>query len=114
VRTEQLEYRAAVTQLGALRRAADELRLERKRYGATMSAEGRELLPCIVHVLEAVDRLRVASGEQHRISRMVRVGTVGAQQTEIQRTLSEGGSTGSWTAAPRPSRTPPTAPRWAS
>nr|WP_202477248.1 LysR family transcriptional regulator [Streptomyces sp. SID5470] len=139
VRTEQLEYIAAVTRLGSLRRAAEELRLsqpalsetvrnlerelgvdllERKRSGATMSAEGRELLPHIVGVLEAVDRLRSAAGEQHRISRMVRVGTVnaatvpllipavedfrtahpvtqvevvGAQQTEIQRGLAEGG-----------------------
>jgi len=139
VRTEQLEYIAAVTRLGSLRRAAEELRLsqpalsetvrnlerelgidllERKRSGATMSAEGRELLPHIGHVLEAVDRLRAAAGEQHRISRMVRVGTVnaatvpllvpavrdfravhpvtqvevvGAQQTEIHRALSEGG-----------------------
>ena len=139
MRTEQLEYIAAVTRLGSLRRAAEELRLsqpalsetvrnlerelgidllERKRSGATMSAEGRELLPHIGHVLEAVDRLRAAAGEQHRISRMVRVGTVnaatvpllvpavrdfravhpvtqvevvGAQQTEIHRALSEGG-----------------------
>lgn len=139
VRTEQLEYIAAVTRLGSLRRAADEMRLsqpalsetvrnlerelgvdllERKRSGATMSAAGRELLPHIVSVLEAVDRLRAAAGEQHRISRMVRVGTVnaatvpllipvlrafrsahpvtqvevvGAQQTQIQRGLVEGG-----------------------
>ena len=139
MRTEQLEYIAAVTRLGSLRRAAEELRLsqpalsetvrnlerelgvdllECKRSGATMSAEGRELLPHIVGVLEAVDRLRAAAGEQHRISRMVRVGTVNAatvpllipvvrdfraahpvtqvevvaaQQTEIQRALSEGG-----------------------
>ncbi|MET9082916.1 LysR family transcriptional regulator [Streptomyces sp. NPDC004237] len=139
MRTEQLEYIAAVTRLGSLRRAADELRLsqpalsetvrnlerelgvdllERKRTGATMSAAGQELMPRIVDVLEAVDRLRVAAGEQHRISRMVRVGTVnaatvpllipvlrdfraahpvtqvevvGAQQTEIHRGLAEGG-----------------------
>lgn len=99
VRTEQLEYIAAVTRLGSLRRAAEELRLsqpalsetvrnlerelgvdllERKRSGATMSAEGRELLPHIAQVLEAVDRLRAAAGEQHRVSRMVRVGTVSA------------------------------------
>jgi DNA-binding transcriptional LysR family regulator len=139
VRTEQLEYIAAVTRLGSLRRAAEELRLsqpalsetvrnlerelgvdllERKRSGATMSAEGRELLPHIINVLDAVDRLRSAAGEQHRISRMVRVGTVNAatvpllipvvrefraahpltqvevvaaQQTEIHRALSEGG-----------------------
>ncbi|MGW6273064.1 MULTISPECIES: LysR family transcriptional regulator [unclassified Streptomyces] len=139
MRTEQLEYITAVTRLGSLRRAAEELRLsqpalsetvrnlerelgvdllERKRSGATMSAEGRELLPHIVKVLEAVDRLRTAAGEQHRISRMVRVGTVNAatvpllvpvvrdfraahpvtqvevvaaQQTDISRALAEGG-----------------------
>lgn len=139
MRTEQLEYIAAVTRLGSLRRAAEELRLsqpalsetvrnlerelgvdllERKRSGATMSAEGRELLPHIINVLDAVDRLRSAAGEQHRISRMVRVGTVnaatvpllipavrefrathpvtqvevvGAQQSDIHRALSEGG-----------------------
>lgn len=139
MRTEQLEYITAVTRLGSLRRAADELRLsqpalsetvrnlerelgvdllERKRTGATMSTVGQELMPHIVSVLEAVDRLRVAAGEQHRLSRMVRVGTVnagtvpllipvlrefrathpltqvevvGARQTEIQRGLAEGG-----------------------
>ncbi|MGW8397695.1 LysR family transcriptional regulator [Streptomyces lydicus] len=139
MRTEQLEYIAAVTRLGSLRRAAEELRvsqpalsetvrnlerelgvdlLERKRSGSTMSAQGRELLPHIAGVLEALDRLRAAAGEQHRISRMVRVGTVnaatvpllvpvvrdfrathpvtqvevvGVQQTEIQRALREGG-----------------------
>jgi len=139
VRTEQLEYIAAVTRLGSLRRAADELHLsqpalsetvrnlerelgvdllERKRSGARMSAEGRELLPHIINVLDAVDRLRGAAGEQHRISRMVRLGTVnaatvpllipvvqefrtthpltqvevvGAQQSEIHRSLLEGG-----------------------
>lgn len=139
MRTEQLEYIAAVTRLGSLRRAAEELRLsqpalsetvrnlerelgvdllERKRSGATMSASGRELLPHIIGVLDAVDRLRAAAGEQHRISRMVRVGTVnaatvpllipaveefrrahpltqvevvGAQQSDIHRALLEGG-----------------------
>ncbi|MFD9466123.1 LysR family transcriptional regulator [Streptomyces sp. NPDC060027] len=139
MRIEQLEYIAAVTRLGSLRRAAEELHLsqpalsetvrnlerelgvdllERKRSGARMSAEGRELLPHIVDVLDAVDRLRGAAGEQHRVRRMVRVGTVnaatvplliptvrdfrvshpltqvevvGAQQAEIHRTLSEGG-----------------------
>ncbi|MDN3024282.1 LysR family transcriptional regulator [Streptomyces sp. S.PB5] len=139
MRTEQLEYIAAVTRLGSLRRAAEELRLsqpalsetvrnlerelgvdllERKRSGATMSTEGRELLPHIINVLDAVDRLRSAAGEQYRISRMVRVGTVnaatvpllipavrefrathpvtqvevvGARQTDIHRALSEGG-----------------------
>lgn len=139
MRIEQLEYIAAVTRLGSLRRAAEELHLsqpalsetvrnlerelgvdllERKRSGARMSAEGRELLPHIVNVLDAVDRLRGAAGEQYRISRMVRLGTVnaatvpllipvlrefrvahpltqvevvGAQQSEIHRSLLEGG-----------------------
>ncbi|GLV79489.1 LysR family transcriptional regulator [Streptomyces hygroscopicus subsp. hygroscopicus] len=138
VRIEQLEYIAAVTRLGSLRRAAEELHLsqpalsetvrnlerelgvdllERKRSGATISAEGRELLPHIVSVIEAVDRLRGAAGDQHRVSRMIRLGTantatvpllipavrefrathpvtqvevVGAQQSEIHRALLEG------------------------
>jgi DNA-binding transcriptional LysR family regulator len=97
VRIEQLEYIAAVTRLGSLRRAAEELHLsqpalsetvrnlerelgvdllERKRSGAKISDEGRELLPHIMSVLDAVDRLRGAAGDQHRISRMVRLGTV--------------------------------------
>ncbi|MEI5525422.1 LysR family transcriptional regulator [Streptomyces brasiliscabiei] len=140
MRTEQLEYITAVTRLGSLRRAADELRLsqpalsetvrnperelgvdllERKRSGATMSASGRELLPHITGVLDAVDRLRATAGEQHRISRTVRLGTVnaatvpllipvirdfraghpltqvevvGAQQSDIHRGLLEGSS----------------------
>lgn len=138
VRIEQLEYIAAVTRLGSLRRAAEELHLsqpalsetvrnlerelgvdllERKRSGAKISDEGRELLPHIVSVIEAVDRLRGAAGDQHRVSRMIRLGTVntatvplliptvrefrathpvtqvevvGAQQTEIHRALLEG------------------------
>ncbi len=138
VRIEQLEYIAAVTRLGSLRRAAEELHLsqpalsetmrnlerelgvdllERKRSGAKISDEGRELLPHIMSVLDAVDRLRGAAGDQHRISRMVRLGTVntatvplviptvrefrashpvtqvelvGAQQSEIHRGLLEG------------------------
>lgn len=91
--------------------------LERKRSGAKISDEGRELLPHITSVLDAVDRLRGAAGDQHRISRMVRLGTVntatvplviptvrefrashpvtqvelvGAQQADIHRGLLEG------------------------
>jgi DNA-binding transcriptional LysR family regulator len=138
VRIEQLEYIAAVTRLGSLRRAAEALHLsqpalsetvrnlerelgvdllERKRSGAKISDGGRELLPHIMTVLDAVDRLRDAAGDQHRISRMVRLGTVntatvplviptvrefraahpvtqvelvGAQQSEIHRGLLEG------------------------
>ncbi|MFI8943134.1 LysR family transcriptional regulator [Streptomyces syringium] len=99
MRVEQLEYLAAVTRLGSLRRAAEELHLsqpalsetlrnlerelgvnllERKRSGAKISEGGRELLPHIAGVLEAVDRLREAADEQHHISRTLRLGTVNA------------------------------------
>ncbi|UGQ11965.1 LysR family transcriptional regulator [Yinghuangia sp. ASG 101] len=99
MRIEQLEYIEAVTRLGSLRRAAAELHLsqpalsetvrnlerelgvailDRRRSGARISDEGRELLPHIVGVLDAVDRLRRAADEQHRTSRMVRLGTVNA------------------------------------
>jgi DNA-binding transcriptional LysR family regulator len=99
VRVEQLEYIQAVTRLGSLRRAAEALHvsqpalsetvrnlerelgvalLERRRTGATISDEGRELLPHIAGVLEAVDRLRRAADEQLQISRTVRIGTVNA------------------------------------
>ncbi|RSO14966.1 LysR family transcriptional regulator [Streptomyces sp. WAC 06725] len=99
MRIEQLEYLAAVTRLGSLRRAAEELHLsqpalsetvrnlerelgvgllDRKRSGAKISDEGRELLPHIAGVLDAVDRLRRAADDQHQVSRMVRLGTVNA------------------------------------
>ncbi|XVQ82626.1 LysR family transcriptional regulator [Microbispora siamensis] len=138
MRIEQLEYIRAVTRLGSLRRAADHLHLsqpalsetvrnlerelgvdllERRRSGATISDKGRELLPYINGVLEAVDRLRGAADEQHHTARMVRLGTVnaatvpllipavrafreahpatqvevvGAQQAEIHRRIREG------------------------
>jgi len=99
VRIEQLEYVAAVARLGSFRRAAEELHisqpalsgsvrslerelgvdlLERGRHGARMSSSGRELLPHLRGVLDAVDQLRLAAGEQHRSVRLVRVGTVNA------------------------------------
>lgn len=99
MRIEQLEYMAAVTRLGSLRRAGEALHisqpalsetlrkleselgvtlLDRQRSGARISVDGRELLPHIVDILEAVDRLRAAANEQHRSRRMLRVGTVGA------------------------------------
>ncbi|AXI77197.1 LysR family transcriptional regulator [Peterkaempfera bronchialis] len=138
MRIEQLEYITAVTRLGSLRRAAEELHisqpalsetvrnlerelgvdlLDRRRSGARISDEGSELLPHIVGVLDAVDRLRRAAHDQHLTSRMVRLGTVnaatvpllvptvrafreahpgtqvevvGAQQAEIHRALLEG------------------------
>src|SRR5580693_6223376 len=97
MRIEQLEYLAEVTRLGSFRRAAEELHisqpalsesvrglerelgidlLERGRHGATVSDAGRELLPHILSVLDSVDRLRQAAGEQHRSIRVLRVGTV--------------------------------------
>ncbi|MET9384415.1 LysR family transcriptional regulator [Streptomyces sp. NPDC002928] len=139
MRIEQLEYLQAVARLGSLRRAAEELHLsqpalsetvrnlerelgvellDRRRSGARASDAGRELLPHVAAVLEAVDRLRQAADHQHQVSRMVRLGTVHAatvpllvptvrdfreahpqtqvevvtaQQSEIHRMLSEGG-----------------------
>lgn len=99
MRIEQLEYVTAVTRLGSFRAAAEELHisqpalsvtirnlerelgvdiLERRRSGTTISDAGRELLPDILRVLEAADRLRRAADDQHRSSRVVRLGTVNA------------------------------------
>ncbi|MFT4010654.1 MAG: LysR family transcriptional regulator [Nocardioidaceae bacterium] len=99
MRIEQLEYMAAVTQHGSLRRASEHLHisqpalseaiaklerelgvtlLDRRRSGARISREGQELLRNMAEVLEAVDRLRVAAGDQTAAARVVRVGTVNA------------------------------------
>jgi DNA-binding transcriptional LysR family regulator len=43
-----------------------------------MSDSGRDLFPHVLAVLDSVDRLRQAAGEQHRNIRLVRVGTVNA------------------------------------
>jgi DNA-binding transcriptional LysR family regulator len=138
MRTEQLEYVAAIARLGSFRSAAQHLHisqpalsatvrnlerelgvglLDRHRSGTRVSDEGRELLPRIIEVLDAVDGLRRAADDQHHTSRMVRVGTVnagtvqlltptirafreahlstqvevvGAQETQIHRSLREG------------------------
>lgn len=97
MRIEQLEYVAAVTQFGSLRRASEQLHLsqpalseaisklekelgvtllDRRRSGARISRQGRELLPPMSDVLEAVHRLRSAAGDQKATSRLVRLGTV--------------------------------------
>lgn len=86
MRIEQLEYVAAVTQHGSLRRASEHLHisqpalseavsklerelgvmlLDRRRSGARISRHGLELLPHLVEVLEAIDRLKVAASDQH-------------------------------------------------
>jgi len=99
MRTEQLEYVAAIARLGSFRSAAEQLHisqpalsetvrklerelgvdlLDRHRSGARVSDEGRELLPHIVNVLDALDGLRRAADDHHHTVRMVRVGTVNA------------------------------------
>ena len=99
MRIEQLEYVAAVTRLGSMRRASEELHitqpalsetirnlerelgvvlLDRHRAGARISADGRELLPWITEVLDAVHRLRNAADEQASTAQQLRIGTVNA------------------------------------
>jgi len=99
MRIEQLEYIAAVTRFGSLRRASDELHvsqpalseavsklerelglplLDRQRSGARISRPGRELLPAMIEVLDAVQRLKDSAGDQVSGARMVRAGTVNA------------------------------------
>jgi DNA-binding transcriptional LysR family regulator len=99
MRIEQLEYLAAVTQSGSLRRASDRLHisqpalsealtklerelgvtlLDRRRSGAKISREGRDLLRPMVEVLEAVDRLKRAAGDRRATGRVIRIGTVNA------------------------------------
>jgi len=104
MRIEQLEYFAAVTQHGSLRRASEKLHLsqpalseavsklerelgvtllDRRRSGARISRHGRELLQHMVEVLEAVDRLRRAAGDQKTTTRLVRLGTVNAATSTL-------------------------------
>lgn len=99
MRIEQLEYLAAVTRFGSLRRASEQLHisqpaiseairklerelgvtlLDRHRSGARISLAGRELLQPIVDVLESIDRLKAAAGDQLAARRLLRIGTVNA------------------------------------
>lgn len=103
MRIEQLEYVAAVTRHGSLRRASERLHisqpalseavsrlerelgvtlLDRRRSGARISRRGRELLQNMAEVLEAVDRLRVAAGDAAG-ARVLRVGTVSAATSTL-------------------------------
>ena len=104
MRTEQLEYVAAVARLGSFRRAAEELHIsqpalsetvrnlerelgvdvfQRGRSGASLTDEGRELLAHVAGVIDAVDGLRRAADIHHRSSRMVRVATVNAGTSPV-------------------------------
>jgi DNA-binding transcriptional LysR family regulator len=110
VRTEQLEYVAAVARLGSFRRAAEDLHLsqpalsetvrnlerelgvdlfERDRSGASLSADGRELLSHVFGVIDAVDGLRHAADAQHHASRMVRIATVNAGTVPVLKPVIE-------------------------
>lgn len=104
MRIEQLEHLAAVVQHGSLRRASERLHLsqpavseslsklerelgvtllDRRRTGARISRQGRDLLQHMVGVLEAVDRLRTAAGDQASAARVVRLGTVNAATATV-------------------------------
>ncbi len=104
MRLRQLEYVTAVARFGSFRQAAEELHisqpalsetvrnlerefgvsvLDRHRSGATLSEAGRELLPYMLDVIEAVDRLKRAAGDQHKSSRIVRLGTVSAATAPV-------------------------------
>ncbi|HET9646736.1 MAG TPA: LysR family transcriptional regulator [Microlunatus sp.] len=99
MRIEQLEFFAAITQYGSLRRAAEHLHvsqsalsesisklerelgvtlLDRHRAGVRISLAGRELLQPMVDVLESVNRLRATASDQLTTRRLLRVGTVNA------------------------------------
>ena len=99
LRIEQLENLIAITEAGSLRRASERLRLsqpalsdsiaslerelevsllDRPRTGAQLSEQGRELLPQVARVLEAVEHLRATARGQSYAGRSIRVGTVNA------------------------------------
>ena len=104
MRIEQLEYLVAVARLGSYRKAAESLHisqpalsesvrglerelgtelLERGRHGARVSEGGRDVLQHMLIVLDAVDRLRRAADAQHKVSRVLRIGTVGAATVSL-------------------------------
>lgn len=104
MRIEQLEYVVAVSHLGSLRRTSEQLHLsqpalseaisklekelgvtllDRRRSGARISRQGRELLQPIGEVLEAIHRLRLAAGDQKAATRLVRLGTVNTATSNL-------------------------------
>lgn len=104
MRLEQLEYLAAVTRHGSLRRASEHLHvsqpalseaisrlerelgvtlLERHRSGARISRQGLDLLPRMLGVLDAAEDVRTAAGRQARQDRHIRIGTVNAGTSSV-------------------------------
>ena len=104
MRIEQLEYVAAVTAHGSLRRASEALHisqpalseavtklerelgltlLDRRRSGSRISREGLDLLQHMTEVLESVDRLRQAAGDQAVRTRVLRIGTVNTASSTL-------------------------------
>lgn len=104
MRIEQLEYLAAVTEHGSLRRASEAMHisqpalseavtklekelgatlLDRRRTGSRISRQGLDLQQFMVEVLEAVDRLRQAAGQQSVRRRDLRIGTVNAASASL-------------------------------
>lgn len=97
MRLEQLEYVRTVTETGSLRRAAERLHisqpalseaisklerelgatlLDRHQSGTRINSVGRELLPRMIDVLDAAERLRAAARREATIHRPTRVGSV--------------------------------------
>lgn len=104
MRIEQLEYLAAVTEHGSLRRASEAMHisqpalseavtklekelgttlLDRRRTGSRISRQGLDLLQNMTEVLEAVDRLRQAAGQQSVRRRDLRIGTVDTASSSL-------------------------------
>jgi len=104
VRIEQLEYLAAVTEHGSLRRASEAMHisqpalseavtklekelgttlLDRRRTGSRISRQGLDLQQFMTEVLEAVDRLRQAAGQQSARRRDLRIGTVNTASSSL-------------------------------
>ena len=104
MRIEQLEYLAAVTEHGSLRRASEAMHisqpalseavtklekelgatlLDRRRTGSRISRQGLDLLQNMTEVLEAVDRLRQAAGQQSVRRRDLRIGTVNTASSSL-------------------------------
>lgn len=104
MRIEQLEYVAAVTEHGSLRRASEALHIsqpalseavtklerelgltliDRRRSGSRISRQGLDLLQHMSEVLESVDRLRQAAGDQAVRVRELRIGTVNTASSTL-------------------------------